>query len=126
MLLVIDPHNGVPAYRQIMDQIKFQISRGVLKAGEEMPSTRVLSGELRLNPMTVSKAYQLLELEGVLERRKGQTLTVAELPETKRQSHKLDHLRQLLAPAALAARQMDISPQQAVAVLKELLQKPSN
>ena len=46
LLLVIDHHSGVPAYRQIMDQVKFQIASGVLTAGEELPSTRSLSTEL--------------------------------------------------------------------------------
>jgi DNA-binding transcriptional regulator YhcF (GntR family) len=80
MLLVIDHHNGVPAYRQIMDQIKLQIAAGVLPAGTEMASTRGLSAELTLNPMTISKAYGLLEHEGVLERRRGQTLVVRARP----------------------------------------------
>ncbi|HOG94183.1 MAG TPA: GntR family transcriptional regulator, partial [Opitutaceae bacterium] len=75
-LLSIDLHNGVPAYRQIMDQIKLQIATGLLPAGAELPSTRTLSAELALNPMTVSKAYGLLERDGILECRRGQTLTV--------------------------------------------------
>ena len=71
MLLVVDRHNGVPAYRQIMDQIRFQIASGVLRPGDALASTRSLSAELGLNPMTVSKAYGYLEKEGVLERRPG-------------------------------------------------------
>ena len=42
-LLVIDHHNGVPAYRQLMDQIKFQVAAGMLSVGTEMASTRALS-----------------------------------------------------------------------------------
>lgn len=123
MLFVIDPHSGVPVYRQLMEQVKFQAASGLLKPGEELPSTRALSTELRLNPMTISKAYQLLEHEGVLERRRGQTLTVAALPEKTQQMHKLDQLRQLLVPAATAARQMGIPPLQAATMLRELMQK---
>jgi GntR family transcriptional regulator len=123
MLFLIDPHSGVPAYRQLLEQVKFQISSGLLKPGDELPSTRALSAELRLNPMTISKAYQLLEHEGVLERRRGQTLTVAALPEKAQQTHKLNQLRQLLMPAATAARQMGIPPLQATAMLRDLMQK---
>ena len=64
----------MPAYRQIMEQIRLQIASGVLQADDEMPSTRALSVTLSLNPMTISKAYGLLERDGVLERRRGQTL----------------------------------------------------
>ncbi|MGD8818260.1 MAG: GntR family transcriptional regulator, partial [Acidobacteriota bacterium] len=71
MILTIDPHSGVPAYRQIIDQVRFHVTSGLLQPGDEIPSTRALSKELGVNPMTVSKAFTLLEEEGVLERRPG-------------------------------------------------------
>ncbi len=121
MLLVIDHHNGVPAYRQIMEQIRLQIASGVLKADDEMPSTRALSVTLSLNPMTISKAYGLLEHDGVLERRRGQTLVVRALHEDDVEIQKLDQLRQSLAGAAVVARQLGISPAQAVRVFRDVL-----
>ena len=121
MLLVIDHHNGVPAYRQIMDQIKVQIAAGVLPAGTEMASTRGLSAELSLNPMTVSKAYGLLEHDGVLERRRGQTLVVRALSAGEHQTSKLEPLRQHLASAAILARQLGISREQALKLFRETL-----
>jgi GntR family transcriptional regulator len=121
MLLVIDHHNGVPAYRQIMDQIKLQIAAGVLPAGTEMVSTRGLSAELSLNPMTISKAYGLLEREGVLERRRGQTLVVRALAAGEQQSSKLEPLRQHLASAAILASQLGISREQALKLFRETL-----
>ncbi len=121
MLLVIDHHNGVPAYRQIMDQIRLQIASGVLKPDDEMPSTRALSVTLSLNPMTISKAYGLLEHDGVLERRRGQTLVVRALHEDDVEIQKLDQLRQSLAGAAVVARQLGISPAQAVRVFRDVL-----
>jgi len=77
MLITIDRHSGVPAYRQLLDQIRFQIAGGLLAAGDELPSTRGLSAEVGTNPMTISKAYGLLEREGLLERRPGLSLVVA-------------------------------------------------
>ncbi len=121
MLLVIDHHNGVPAYRQIMDQIRLQIASGVLKPDDELPSTRALSVTLSLNPMTISKAYGLLEHDGVLERRRGQTLVVRALHEDDVEIRKLDQLRQSLAGAAVVARQLGISPAQAVRVFRDVL-----
>jgi GntR family transcriptional regulator len=125
MLFVIDHHNGVPAYRQIMEQIRLQISSGVLRPDDELPSTRVLSAELSLNPMTISKAYSLLERDGVLERRRGQTLTVRALHEDDQQTHKLDQLRKSLANPASIARQLGISPAQATKIFRELLDGPA-
>ena len=121
MLVVIDLHSGVPAYRQLMYQIRFQIASGVLRPGDELPSTRALSAQLALNPMTISKAYALLEHDGVLERRRGQTLTVAAATGDDKRTQKLDHLRRHLAPAATAARQMGLSSEQALRVFRELL-----
>ena len=120
-LLTIDLHNGVPAYRQIMDQIKLQIATGVLPAGTELPSTRALSATLALNPMTISKAYGLLEHDGVLERRRGQTLIVRERPADAQLTARLDPLRQQLTTAAYLARQLNVSPAQAVKLFRELL-----
>lgn len=120
LLLHIDSHNGVPVYRQIMDQIKLQVAAGVLKDGEELPSTRALSVELSLNPMTISKAYGFLEREGVLERRRGQTLTVkaaAVNPEAK-----LAPLKEALAQAATLAKQLEISKEQAVRLFRQSLE----
>jgi GntR family transcriptional regulator len=125
MLLVIDHHNGIPAYRQIMEQVKFQIASGVLAAGTELPSTRALSAELSLNPMTISKAYGLLERDGVLERRRGQTLTVREMPAGDLHAHKLDPLRQQLGAAATMARQLGVSPAQAIKLFRETLDASS-
>jgi GntR family transcriptional regulator len=120
-LLVIDYHNGVPAYRQIMDQIKLQIATGILPTGTEMPSTRNLSVEISLNPMTISKAYSLLEREGVLERRRGQTLVVRERPAGEAETNKLAHLRKQLADAATMAGQLGISRTQALKLFRETL-----
>ena len=124
-LLVINPHNGVPAYRQLMDQIKLQIATGVLPVGTELASTRSLSAELTLNPMTISKAYNLLEREGVLERRRGQTLVVAARPSRAVETDKLAHLREHLAAAATMAAQLGISRPQALKLFRETLDPSS-
>lgn len=126
MLLVIDHHNGVPAYRQIVDQIRLQIATGVLKPDDELPSTRALSAELALNPMTISKAYSLLEHDGVLERRRGQTLTVRARHADDAETHKLEQLRRSLAGPASIARQLGIPPAQATKIFRELLDAERN
>jgi GntR family transcriptional regulator len=120
-LLVIDHHNGVPAYRQIMDQLKLQIAMGVLAPGAEMPSTRALSAELALNPMTISKAYSLLEHDGVLERRRGQTLVVRAVEAAEGKAARLDLLRAQLAAASSLSRQLDVPKGEALKLFKRIL-----
>lgn len=121
MLIVVDPHSGVPVYRQMMDQIRFQIASGMLKPGDELPSTRSLSQRLGVNPMTVSKAYSLLEEEGVVDRRPGLPLVVAALAADSVDRERAEHLKKMLEPAATAARQLGMSTTKAVSVFRRLL-----
>ena len=53
----LNPKSGVPIYRQIQDQIRFGITSGRLRAGEQLPTVRALAVDLAVNPNTVIKAY---------------------------------------------------------------------
>jgi GntR family transcriptional regulator len=122
MLIVVDPSSGVPVFRQVMDQVRFHIASGLLRAGDELPATRSLSAELGVNPMTISKAYNLLERDGVLERRPGRPLVVKALAADELEREKLDHLRAALADGVRAAKQLDISSDEATDVFRDLLE----
>ena len=121
MLIVVDPQSGVPVYRQIMDQVKFHIASGLLNAGDELPSTRALSSELGINPMTISKAYSYLEKEQVVERRPGRPLVVKALASSEIGDQKIDRLRESLATTVTVVRQLGIDDDLAVQVFRELL-----
>lgn len=121
VLIVVDAHSGVPVYRQVMEQVRFQVAAGLLRPGAELPSTRTLSQELGVNPMTVSKAYGLLEEEGVVLRRPGLPLVVRSRPKAAAEDAKVAQLRALLDPVAVAAVQLGITERQAVAVFREAL-----
>lgn len=73
MLFEIDPFGKEPIYKQLRDQIILGIAKNNLSTGTLLPSVRQLSDELGVNPMTVSKAYNLLKEEGYLntDRRNG-------------------------------------------------------
>jgi GntR family transcriptional regulator len=77
LLFQIKPSSGIPIYRQIMDQTIRMVASGHLKAGDELPSLRQVAGHFEINPMTISKAYSLLEAMGVLERVRGKAMVVA-------------------------------------------------
>ena len=68
--------SGVPIYRQLLDQINTLIVSGRLKPGDFLPSIRQVGKELEINPMTASKAYSILEREGVLKNCRGQGMQV--------------------------------------------------
>jgi GntR family transcriptional regulator len=120
VLIVVDPQSGVPVYRQLMDQIKFHVASGLAKPGDELPSTRALSSELGVNPMTISKAYSFLEREGVIERRPGRPLVVSGIAPDELRSRKVDQLRESLRPMVTVARQLGIGRSDAVAIFDEM------
>ena len=123
MLIVVDPNSGVPVYRQIVDQVRFQVLSGVLQPGDELPSTRTLSQELGLNPMTVSKSYGILEEEGVLEHRPGLPLVVSDRNGDAVERERLAQLESLLEPAITAARQLGIQSNKAVGLFRRMLEE---
>jgi GntR family transcriptional regulator len=67
LLFQINFKSGMPAYLQLVDQVKAAAASGELKPGEPLPSIRPLAEELRLNRNTVAKAYAELESLGVIE-----------------------------------------------------------
>jgi GntR family transcriptional regulator len=73
-----DPTSRVPIYRQLMEQVRQAVARGKLQPGSRLPSVRVLSRELVVNPNTVARAYTELERDGVLNTRQGLGVFVAE------------------------------------------------
>lgn len=89
----IAPSDPTPIYRQIVDQVRRQMAGGQLRPGTELPSVRALAQQHAINPMTVSKAYSLLESEGLLARRRGMGMVVA-----GQGAHSTVELEQLLAP----------------------------
>src|ERR1700729_2021893 len=67
----LDPHSGVPAYRQIIDQVQGGLASGTLASGDQLPTVRQLAVDLAINPNTVLRAYRELELGGLLETHQG-------------------------------------------------------
>ncbi len=123
MLLEIDHHSGVPIYRQVIEQVRRQIMAGQLSEGQRLDSVRDLAGRLRVNPMTISKAYALLEVEGLTERRRGIGLFVARVRKRQKEQTKARLLEEILKKAAAMAVQFDISEEEAARMLVDLYRK---
>jgi GntR family transcriptional regulator len=67
----LDPTNGTPIYRQIIQQIEYAILSGRMKPGDRLPTIRSLAVELKTNPNTIAKAYGEMEIRGILETQVG-------------------------------------------------------
>jgi GntR family transcriptional regulator len=78
MNIQITLKDGVPIYRQIVNQVKYMVASGQLKSGVELPPIRVLAEQLLVTPNTVVKAYGQLETEGVVYKRRGAGTFISE------------------------------------------------
>jgi GntR family transcriptional regulator len=76
--ITINLTDGVPIYRQIVNQVKYLVASGLLQPGEEMPPIRTLALQLKVTPNTVVKAYGELEISGVVHKRRGSGTFVSE------------------------------------------------
>ncbi|KJY81799.1 GntR family transcriptional regulator [Vibrio galatheae] len=102
-----------PIFRQLADRITEQILQGVWGEGAALPSVRTVSGELKINHITVMKGYQLLVDEGLIEKRRGQGMFVAQgaLSQLKA-SQKTHFIQQQIPSIALKLQQLDIPLQE--------------
>jgi GntR family transcriptional regulator len=111
-----------PIYRQLVEQVRRLSAGGQLQPGDEMPSVREIAQALALNPMTVSKAYGLLEMEGVLARRRGLGMVVADSAPTQ-PADRAGLLRPTLERAAVEARQLELDPETVLSLFATILKE---
>jgi GntR family transcriptional regulator len=71
-------NDNAPIYRQLRDRVVAMILDGVLNEGDVLPSVRQVAADFQLNPITVSKAYQELADEQLIEKRRGLGMYVNE------------------------------------------------
>jgi GntR family transcriptional regulator len=71
-------NDSTPIYRQLRERVVGMILDGVLKPGDPLPSVRQVAGDFQINPITVSKAYQELVDENLVEKRRGLGMYVTE------------------------------------------------
>ena len=67
----LDGRSGVPAYLQIVQQVRQAVRLGILRPGDQLPTVKEVVTSLTINPNTVLHAYRQLDLEGVVEGRRG-------------------------------------------------------
>ncbi|QDT07141.1 HTH-type transcriptional repressor YtrA [Rubripirellula lacrimiformis] len=77
MFLSIDFQSDVAIYLQIVRQIKASIAAGTMRSGQLLPSGRVLSGQLAINPNTVARAFTELQNDGVIESLRGRGMVIS-------------------------------------------------
>src|SRR5690348_6204391 len=118
-MFILNPHSGIPIYRQVLEQVRRQVASGQLKPGDELPSVREVATTHAVNPRTISKAYSLLQAEGLLEHNRGKPMTVAAQSRPQSPiSRRIEQIEPLAEQIALAAIQLQLSQAEVIKVLR--------
>lgn len=110
---------GVPTYLQMIRHVKQGLAAGTVQNGDELPSRRILSATLAVNPNTVQKAYRQLEEEGLIQSRPGAGSHITA------SSEQVEHIRQELfhtevQETVAAMKRMGLKKEEAVELLRRL------
>ena len=118
MNIFLDYHSRTPIYEQIKEQIVLDISRGVLKKDDQLPSLRQLSAQLSININTVKRALSELEAQGVIYSVAGKGIFISGNAES--QNIYLEQSLDAVKDALITAKQMGASEEKITAILKEV------
>ena len=123
-MFTLNPASGIPIYRQLMEQVRRMVSSNQLKPGDALPSVRELALLHAVNPMTISKAYSMLEAEGLLERQRGKAMTIAIQAHVKEsKTARLQHLQPAIDQLVMAARQLELGTDEVVKAVRQSMEK---
>ena len=109
MQIHISTSDGVPIYVQIVNQVKYLVASGRLKAGDELLPIRVLAERLIVNPNTVARAYRELEAAGLVEKRRTAGTYVSDQGSPLARRERVRILSERIDALLAEAQQMDIS-----------------
>lgn len=120
-------HGRDPIYLQIADRIRADVAEGKLQEGEQVMSTNQYAASYRINPATAAKAFADLVAEGVLVKRRGIGMFVAEgARERLLAARRARYYDDVLAPALAEARRIGIDGDELVARVRDELSRPAS
>ena len=119
----ISPAAPGALYQQILDGIKREISEGRLAPGSALPSFRGLAEDLLVSVITVKRAYEELEREGIIYRRQGLGTFVSDIGHGRSREVKKLRARELLQEAAREGSEAGLSEREIVQLLREVLEE---
>lgn len=110
--------DGMPIYQQILRHVKLGIAGGTMAPGDALPSRRVVSALLGVNPNTVQKAYRLLEEEGLIQSHPGAKSCVA-ADEAAQARVRAELLQEQAQQAVAALKRMGLSKDAALELIAQ-------
>ena len=124
--LLIEPLSAAvpgPLYQQIVDRLKREISEGRLSPGSPLPSFRALAEGLLVSVITVKRAYEELERDGIIYRRQGLGTFVSEAAADRSREAKKDRAIELLREALREATEAGLTTREVVRLLQTMIPK---
>jgi len=116
---IISPSSGIPIYKQLYSQIERMVLNGYFAVGDNLPSVRQVATNLEVNPMTVSKAYGLLEERGFLTRLRGKGMVVAQRDEAVSHQEKIEMLNKMITELLIQSKQLGVNHQEIIALVSK-------
>jgi GntR family transcriptional regulator len=119
----ISPAAPGPLYRQIVDGVKREISEGRLRPAQPLPSFRILAEDLMVSLITVKRAYEDLEREGIIYRRQGLGTFVSEDGDVRNRAAKRLRAENLLEQAVRTAAEAGMKEREIIDLTRELIRQ---
>ncbi|MBZ9607719.1 GntR family transcriptional regulator [Clostridium estertheticum] len=119
-MINIDSRSGKPIYEQIIERIKENIIKGILKPGDKLPSVRELASLITINPNTISKAYNELERMKAIEVLRGKGTFVVENFKPIMSEEKMREIKENMKKIIIEAHYIGVDKDTLIDILNEI------
>ncbi len=115
-MINIDSRSSIPIYKQIVEGIKEDIFKGILRPGDRLLSVREMASMITANPNTISRAYMELERQQVIETLRGKGTFVSKDYKPKMEEESMESLKDNIKKIIIEAHYMGISKEELINV----------
>lgn len=119
-MINIDSRSSKPIYEQIIQKVKEDIIKGILKPGDKLPSVRELSSMITINPNTISKAYKELERMKATEVIRGKGTFVAQDFKPSMDEEKIKEIKEHMKKIIIEAHYVGVDRDKLIEILNEI------
>ncbi|NCN06188.1 MAG: GntR family transcriptional regulator [Spirochaetales bacterium] len=117
----LDPKSGVPYYKQIILQVELAIAGGRLSTGDQLPTVRALAVELKINPNTVARAYNEMEIRSIVTTQQGTGTFVGTQRPALQEIEREKALEELVRPFVNRALESGFSGAEVIQAVRDAL-----
>lgn len=119
-MIKLDFKSTKPIYEQIIEQTKYNVMKGYLKPGDMIPSVRKLAMDLQVTPGTISKAYQELERQEIIETIRGKGTFIAREIKVEENEKKITEIKKNMFSHIMELKMMGYTQEMVVDLVKDI------